>query len=203
MNELQNWRQVKIGDILIIKDEVSIRDALEKEHAVDGIRTEVINITTIHNDSTEWRIFEAKGIQTYFVLVKSIDEDFDLRVYQQNDWFQQGTRGDVLRNNHYFIFEEPVGNWIPKNLEYSASFGLTVNGEDITFSRKSPTIYGQSNRIPAALNEYSTDKNIDSPEILLYELGGVKNGEMQDIGGWITFLEGRNVRLDEVEILAI
>lgn len=223
METLKQWQTVKVGSSLVIKDEETIKDALANgaKGAINGIETQVVEVIVIHETSgaCTWRILRAqkdvqdKDNRDYFILIKSVGDAFDVRVYQENSWFSQGTRGDIITRNDFFLFQEPKGDWTPKDLEFAVSFPINIEGKDVFFDQKNPTLYGKaghahhviggSHGLFAAVIEYSTGEPVSNPEILVYEIGGIKNGEMQEIGGWVTFLEGRTIRSDEVAVLRV
>lgn len=214
-NTLSTWGSVKVGDTLIIKDEKTIQEAIEAhlKGAVDGLSARISDIIQVveKNNTCEWKIMKAVAAsRVFYILVKKVGELFDVRVYQENGWMAQGTRGDLVNNKNFFLFCEPKGDWTPKDLEMAVSFSLNVDGKQVGYDQKNPSFYGTAsvksatqndNGLFASVTEYSTDSKVDDNEILVYELGGLKNGKMQDVGGWVTFLEGYNIRNEEIDIL--
>lgn len=214
-NTLETWGKVKLSDTLVIKDEITIANSLRNhiKGAIAGVTTQVTEITYISekNGSCDWKVIKTAGNGiVFYILVKKVGELFDVRVYQENDWLKQGTRGDLINAKQFFLFCEPKGNWTPKDLEAAVSFNLDIDNKQIAYDQKNPSMYGEASVLSSSENrtglfagvtEYSTNQKVENDEILVYEIGGMKDGKMQDVGGWVTFLEGYNVRNEEIDIL--
>lgn len=216
MISLNQFKNIKKNDQIIIKDEITIKDAISNGAigAVDGIETTVRDAYTVKESSgaCEWCFIQVtknvkdKGNSTYFIVIKSVEEDYDVRVYQENDWFKQGSRADIVNRNDLFIFADPgVTEWKPKDLEYAVSFPLCISNKEVYFNQKNPTLYGndgENTSFVTIISEYLAVEPVDNSDILIVEMAGIRDGKMWDSGGWVMFLEGRLIKPNEVELFS-
>lgn len=190
----------KVGGTVILKDPLTLKDSI-------GSGDNEFKVCLVQKFTDEERTFALRLYRLYaaplrYLAVKQVDDLFDVRVYQSNGWFAAGRRVDVIALGNHFIFQAPAdpNNFEPRDLQMASGFGLQIDGRDVPFVSKAPTHFGEVVETPArtgltyplfaAVTEYSTSEKVENDQLLVLELG---NGEMADVGGFVQFLEGRNV----------
>lgn len=201
---------VKVGQTIMLSDAQGIADSLKDGAGAAGTDYLIKAITSVENAElgVGWRLFEMYDVdETLYLMVKSVGDEMDLRVYFQPPEFISGNRRDALDSGQYWLFQEP-GN--PEDFAFDdLLFTLTI-GDPVV-----PQVYVQKafgvlfaeatfdppqdsfNRCSAQIAEYQTEEECENPEIAILELGG----ERGDEGGLIMFLLGSAVSPEDVEVL--
>jgi hypothetical protein len=200
------YNQIQVGSRIKLKDEVTLKECLAARQGVGGVDYVVREVWDIEqlNKSFILKVFklENAGDITYLVY-KIVDDIYDVRVYNQLDWLEEGTRKDILGAGHFFLFRDPgTTEFVPAELSYSYNIILTVEGKDFEYVEKYESDTGELTHEPrqaglvypifTQFKEYSTTEVVDNPEILILEVGGLRDGQHPiDAGGWVNVMEGR------------
>ena len=123
-----------------------------------------------------------------YIVVKSLGDKFDFRLYR--DTFDEpiGDRKDFLDNEMFWLFQEPESD------EYSPSdllFSKTLIHDDNEYVEKCPSLFGESSpyREFVTVHEWIAQGKVDYPEIILFESSENPN----ERGGLISLFVGRNI----------
>lgn len=199
MNEknLSEWMQVKKGDVVIIKDAPAL------EQNIDGVPLTVSDIERIKLEHCSIRIFHFAE-KTDRLVLKYVDQTFDLRYYYVMDWVGEGARSDVLNAGHYFFFQNPgKDDFDPAELKWAEEFPLNCGNTEITFQKITGSeLYGEITYAANLENnfigvvEYKSTEETSDPYIFVMEVG-----QNQSFGGWITPLEGHSIKPSDIEVL--
>lgn len=216
------WKQIKTGSTVTLTDEQSIKDSMDRGEGVRGRDYLVDTILKINADNriAEWIVMHLDDDeQDIFLVVKIVDQVFDIYVYFQPDEVETGDRRDIIDRGDNWIFAEPddVENFKFNELEFSFEIFLNDEKEDADGNfedfeilykmKKQGVLYGtcfnepsQSglSRMFATIVEYHSDNETDNPELLITEIGGAES----EHGGLITILLGCSVNLAEVDVLS-
>ncbi len=221
MEEKENpqfWRELKPGSTISLNDAQALEDSMKTGLGVsarDYVVREIRSIVQLQGP-VEWQLFNVEdGEERLWFLVKIVDTDIALRVYFEAEEFHPGTRSELIDREMSWLFQEPENpddfRW--NELAYTEEIiqALEVEGEEkeVIFRIKPQgEQHGACTHEPrqswpqvmmATVVEYSTAAACENPELLLLELGGEEGEE----GGVITLLLGCDVRLSEVDVLAV
>jgi hypothetical protein len=141
---------------------------------------------------------------------KIVDDNIDVRIYTPITWIQPGDRANLINTGNQKFFQPPqdVNNFVPNDLEWTESFDLTIDGNNVPFNKKY-TMYGVATESPkrsgigdtfTAVTEFAAVVDVPNPEIIILELGGINpNGDDLPNGGLIVPFEGYRIENDDVE----
>ena len=216
-NGISFWRDIKPGDTLQLKDEITINEQIKAGKGIDGLFISVARTMGIKygGGAVEWVFLEFKDTapKTY-VMAKAAGEFLDLRLYREAGDFPSGNRKDMLETENYWVFEKPDNpdDFSYLELKYTDTVARKIEGVEITYTRKSqgemdgecsitPEIPG-SEALLATLSEYKLDADAggrthENNELMLLEIGSPDIDE----GGLIQLLEGRTLQLTDVDVL--
>jgi hypothetical protein len=216
----ETWAKIKPQDILILKDERTITEAVtaKEANALQGKSMTVVEVRRISEQNNLAQFLLAKldlNGQVRFLFVKVVDQNFDVRLYNQVGWFEPAARAEVIKRNDCFLFAAPAdpSNFITSHLEMAESFPLGIDGKDVSFDKKNATLYGEATLLPAQsginkeftqITEYLATEPIADNELLVLEFGGLDiRGRKMPQGGLIVFFEGYTVKPEEILILPV
>lgn len=196
--EASHWDRLKPGDHINLKDRQTL-ELLMGEGARSfalGADLTVRRVQRIveRNDLMQWSVCELEGIplkdaeDTWYLVVKRVDEEFDLRVMFVPSDFRPGTRADMMNWGVRWLFKPPEdeNHFRPGELDFTDEIDQTLDdGRTVVYRAKAQGIlFGTMTEEPrrsgleqpqfAAVLEYRADAECDNPELLLLELGGVK-----------------------------
>jgi len=185
-------RKLNVGDILIIKDEQTLRDQMENNLTLSGLTTEVIESNTIRTDISNWSIYKLEHGD--LVLVDQETDGFhEYCLYFPIDGFQPGNREDLRESKSDWMFEEDE-NATLNELEYAKS----IDSESASYHRKMNTVWGEdSEDYFAGVTEWETEASIENPHIICTEIGDMDN----ELGGYIEIYQGCRVDESELELM--
>jgi len=209
------YRNIKPGDVLCLTDEQTIKDLMEDKNpnAMDGLKCPVKTVLKIKeaNGLAEWILCHLDHEESLYFLVKIVDDEHDLRVYYIPDDIQPMTKGDLINNESFWMFQEPEDpdDFIPADLEYT----VEIEQDGAIYSVKGGELHGECREYPkpaglrqplmCSIVEYNTDKDVESKEILILEIGGLDDeGDRIEEGGVVTFYLGGNINSSDVELFA-
>jgi hypothetical protein len=223
------WLQAKPGDTFILRDEQTL-EMLMKERRADfthgvSLTVRVVRTLTERNNLMKWVICElepvrlADGEQVWYLVVKVVDREFDLRVMFEPADFRPGSRQDLIDAGTTWLFQPPQdeANFRPEDLEFTMSFDQALEGgRTVIYNRKGQgVLYGEMREQPppsgipqpqfVAVVEFRADTPCENPEVLIVEMGGVDDPRRgaRDAGGFIVLLQGANVSPADLELLSV
>jgi hypothetical protein len=216
----ETWRNIQPGSTFILTDEQTVCDLLKSKtpSAAEGVTLKVTEIKKVReqNNLCSWTLFKTEaGQEVRYILIKSVDEALDIRLYFPVSWFQECSRKDLADAGSCFMFAPPanVNNFCPADLEMAAGFDLDFDGKPISFNRKNQTMFAESVDIPdqsgvgktfTQVTEYLATTAHSTPELIFFEFGGLdQRGKRLPQGGWLLFLEGYSIKPSDVEILPV
>lgn len=183
------WRGLKPGDQVVLTDEQSVMEGLEKGLGTGGLHHQIKKVTTIKemNGLCEWLLFKLDSEDELVLVVKIVDEDIDLGVYAPIGDVDIGDRQDMIDDGHLWLFEEPEDpdDFEVTELNFTAEmlrfFGEGDDEKEVGFPRKrqgelfgtvdtQPAESGVEN-LMATVVEYATGEDVQNNEVLLLETG--------------------------------
>jgi hypothetical protein len=219
-NGISFWRNVKPGDTLQLKDEVTVDEQIKAGKGVDGLFIPVSRTASVQSGggAVQWIFIELKDTapKTY-VMAKAVGEFLDLRLYREAADFPTGNRKDMLDTENFWVFEKPDNpdDFSYLELKYTDTVTRKIEGGEITYTQKSqgemdgecamnPEIPG-SVALLATISEYQADIDAGgrtptgaNNELMFLEAGSPDLDE----GGLIQLLEGRTLQLTDVDVLS-
>jgi hypothetical protein len=222
---LTDLRRIQPGDFAVLTDDQTIEDMMESKlpNATDGLSLEVARVLHVREASglCDWYLCSLKGDlpQDYpplWLLVKAVDDEFDLRIYWQPDEFRSGrTKGDLIKDELFWFFQQPedpdnfkpcdlkFSNWIDQNTEKGTTKFDVKGGELHGECRESPRPDGLKQPQPATVVEYITEQtDVEDTELLLLEVGGLdEDGDRLDEGGVVGFFLGSPVQPNDIDLV--
>jgi hypothetical protein len=215
------WDSIKVGSIVQLDDQQTLEFLIEKgfegiEHGADFEVKRIKDISEQDNLAI-WRIIyiEFKEILWYLV-IKMIDGENQLRIYYQPDDFDCGNREDMINNYSEYLFKhiEDMDNCNLNDLEFADS----IMDHEFEYTSEG-VFYGASvedgKEDFATVVEYATDTECENPYLLVLELCNVETIEQYDEdddvcgsetdidfnNGFIMLLQGCDVNINDIEVL--
>jgi len=215
-NAIATWRSLKGGDIITLTDEQTIADLMDDQtkNAMRGIDLTIGCPEAIkhQNGDFELIIYPLEGYkQDMWLMVKSVDEDFDLRIYYEPADFERGNRAELIDKGYLWLFQEPAepDSAIPSELKHALYIENTdpETDEQIIFRSKAQTSFGESislgeDPIFVQITEYLAEDEHKNPELMTIEYGGLdEDGDELDEGGYIKFFQGETIQPSSIDIM--
>lgn len=184
---------VLAGDIVILSDEESLGES------VNGLTLLVKEVTVIKEQaqSCVWQIIVTDSER--IIVVKSTwdGESQDIKVMWESPEMPKGDKLDWVKSGFNWLFLQPENeDFKGKDLVYTEE----IFQNDDQFTQKSPTWYGTGNvddgeDVLFAIHEWASS-TAEYGELIVFE-GGATN----ENGGYITFVQGKNISENDIEIL--
>jgi hypothetical protein len=204
------WEQeVTVGRTVFLSDRQAMEDALKENKNIEPIEYIIEEIQTIKNEDlgVTWKIFKMDRIkEILWLLVKMVGEEVDLRVYFRPEAFTPGDREEMFEKDQLYIFGAPEDeeDYEIEDLEFASV--MELDGFD--YNQKAvgglPGIvdYAPADEVMDGqvvfLTEYmAEDLECESPEAIILEYGG----EGSETGGFIDFLLGSSISVEDLELL--
>lgn len=214
----QFWRQLKPGSTISLSDTQALEDSMGEGLGLSA-RDYVVKERLIVRDLdalVEWILFQLQSDEDkIWFLVKMVEGEIALRVYFEAEGFEPGTRADLIENEVFWLFDEPLDpeSFKCNELSYAREITQDLDEEqgkrEIRFRIKGQgELHGACTHEPrgswpetmmATIVEYAAEEESPNSELMILELGG----EEGDEGGLITLLLGCEIRQGEVEVLAL
>ena len=163
------------------------------------------------NSLAQWFLFllDDPG-ESIWIMVKSVEQEIDLRVYFEHPQFEPGNRKDMIDQENFWLFLEPdnPSDFQFDDLKFTDRIEIeTDNDRSLMYRQKGteemhckcdllPLPSGSKTSV-ATLVEYQAERTCDNPELLLFELGGQGGSD----GGLIRLMLGCNLRPTEIDVL--
>ena len=182
------------NDVLILKDEDSLKEN------INGIQLLVKKNTIIveQGQSCSWQLIETDS-DIIIVIKSSLHTDaYDVKIMWESSDVPKGNKIDWVNAGFNWLFLAPEDeSFTGKELIYTEEIFQNDDG----FVQKSPTWYGivtdeENGDIFYAIHEMAADDGVQYGEIIIFE-GGADNTD----GGYITFLQGKNIPVHDIEVL--
>ncbi len=218
---IQRYREIKRGDIVSLSDEQTIKQLMEDGvvGAMDGMDLEVESVRCVDSESMAQYYFcdltgQPNAPTSLILLIKIVDDQMDRRIYWAPDDVDPGSRSDLIENGCEWLFEEPDNRceFIPSELSFTKQIVQHVEqyGE-VCYAIKGAEVHGEHREVclvdsrpqPATIVEWIAQTDIENPELLVLEVGGLdENGECLTEGGYVVFLQGASVDGTDIQLLS-
>ena len=192
---LEPWVSFPPGSFIILSDNQSKEDSQKRGQGFNGIRYAVE--TSAIADDTEglasWALITLNDqYQKLLLVVKSVDDAIDHRIYYANEQFRPARREDVIKRGDLWLFEPPENenDFDPADLQYTAEVVQKTDTAELVYVRKdqgerhadyveTPNRSGARDLV-ATIVEYSTSDATDNPELMILEIGSAarRTGEV-------------------------
>jgi len=208
------WDRLKPGDNVNLKDQQTLELLMQgrvKDFTL-GADLTVKSVKRIveQNELMRWTLAEMTGIplkdaeSAWYLLVKIVDDAFDVRLLFVPSDFQPGNRADLVARDNTWLFAPPANpqNFKPEELEIARSIDfMPPDGRPIVYERKSQGIlFGSMTENPkpsgikepqfVSVLEFRANGDCPNPELLILEIGGL-----------IVLMQGTNLSPNDVEVL--
>ena len=208
---LAPWLNFPPNSFIVLSDSQSMADSQKRGQGYKGIRYAVEGTATA--DDSEgfgtWAFITLNDQhQKLLLMVKSVDEAIDYRIYYVNEDFTPARREDVIRRSDLWLFEPPQdeNNFDPADLLYSAEIVRQTDAGELVYVRKpqgerqaaykeTPPRSGATDLV-ATIVEYSTAEATDNPELLVLEIGAESRRT-----GEVTLYLGCPIKESEIDVL--
>ena len=184
--KLQPWLSFPTDSFIVLSDNQSMEDSQKRGQGFKGIRY-AVESTAIADDTERmatWVFITLNDqYQKLLLMVKSVDEEIDYRVYYANEDFRPARREDVIRRGDQWLFEAPENenDFDPAELSYTAEVVQKNDSGEVVYVRKdqgerhadyveTPNRSGARDLV-ATIVEYSTADSTENPELLVLEIG--------------------------------
>ena len=185
---------VLAGDVVILSDEESLGES------PSGLTMLVKEVTVVKEQaqSCVWQIITTDSER--IIVVKSTwdGESQDIKVMWESSEMPKGDKMDWVKAGFNWLFLPPenTDEFKGKDLIYTEE--IFQNNDQ--FTQKSPTWYGTGNvddgeDVFFAIHEWASS-TAEYGELIAFE-GGATN----ENGGYITFVQGKNISENDIEIL--
>lgn len=181
------------GDVIILSDEESLGES------TNGLTLLVKEVTVIKEQAQSclWQIIITDSER--IIVVKSTwdGESQDIKVMWESSEMPKGDKLDWVKAGFNWLFLQPENeSFKGKDLVYTEE----IFQNDDQFTQKSPTWYGTGNvddgeDVFFAIHEWASG-SAEYSELIVFE-GGANN----ENGGYITFVQGKNISENDIEIL--
>lgn len=220
---IEYWNKIKVGSIIQLDDTQTLEFLLNEGMPVssNGADFEVVRLKelSLNDGSVKFKLvyIQLKDI-VWYLAVWNIEGEIKLKIYYEPDWFNVGSREDMLENEFYHLFEAPDDeeNVIVEDL----SFSTTIDDEDVVYNSLLGVMFGSSiedgEEDFATVVDLFTEDETEDTDLLIIELCNATVHEQLDEDGYtvddpivdidhsnsfITYLKGCSVELNDVEVL--
>jgi len=209
-HNIDYWTKAKVGDSIQLSDVQTIEQCMIEDRSTDGIYYPIKTIHSIKqmDGLCSWLLFELGDNEDKLtIMVKSVDNETDIRVYYALPGIEPGCRSDMINDGFDWIFDRDCQEGCENQLNFTNDIVNTIeddNGdvEQITFLQKrqgelfgKAQVTGFDQQLLVTVVEYSTDYDCENPEMLIYEIGE------PDSDGMIYMMEGCNIHPTEVSLI--
>ena len=179
--KLAYWEDVQVGDLIQLSDEQTISYLMENlckniDHGAD-FEVKRIRKITAQNSSALWFLFDISFSNfMWFVVVKSMDINLDIKVYYAPDDFETGNRQDMMDSDSLWLFEsrDNIDSSILPQLGFASQI---EEGEDTVYCTNGSE-FGEckegDERSFATITEYITESDVENPELMIVEFNNVE-----------------------------
>lgn len=215
----QYWEQVRPNDTLTLKDEQTLLMLMEDKKIGYTMGTDVsvkvVRRVSEQRNLMKWHLYELEPVpiegeeSIWYLLVKVVDDAFDVRVMFESPSFETGDRDYLIREGLTFIFSPPddPDYFDPSELEFAHEIDYSLDdGQQIIYKQKPQGIlFGEMTEEPrpsgvrqpqfVSIMEYGATSDCPNPELMIVEVGD------PSISSYVVLLQGINVNIHDVDIL--
>lgn len=218
---IDRYRNIRPGDIVTLCDEQTIKQLMDDgvSGAMDGVDLEVTTVRRVACEGIAEYYFcdldsQSESSPPLILVIKIVENHMDRRVYWPPDDVPQGSRGDLVDGGCEWLFQEPtdVNDFRPADLQFTKRvFQHVEKHGEVCYDRKGEEIHGVYREVspgggqpqPATVVEWLARTEVDNPELLALEVGGLnEHGERIAEGGLVTFLQGATVSGTDINLLS-
>ena len=181
------------GDVVILTDEESLKEDIK------GLKLLITNVIVIveQAQSCSWQLIETDSDRVLVIKSSLHTDAYDVKVMWESQDMPKGNKIDWVNLGFNWLFLAPQDEeFTGKDLVYTEE--IFQNNDK--FTQKSPTWYGTQSGEESdtffAVHELASD-SADYGELIIFE-SGADNTD----GGYITFLQGKNIPVHEIEVLS-
>jgi hypothetical protein len=199
------WQAIRPGDIVTLKDRETLELLMEEKRpnfarGLD-LTVKIVRRITEQRELMHWVLCEFEQVhlqgedQTWYLLVKVVDEAFDLRVLFVPADFQPGSRAELLDAGARWLFKPPAdeNNFRPGELEWTEEIDQTLDDGQTLLYRQKPQglLFGTLVEEPkpsglkepqfVSILEYQANRDCENPELVLLEIGGVELADYSQV----------------------
>ncbi|MHA1469525.1 MAG: hypothetical protein ACTSSP_03055 [Candidatus Asgardarchaeia archaeon] len=183
--KVAQWQQLKIDDIVQLSDEQTLSFLMDEGHKdiANGADFTIKRrrVITCQDAPIKWIILDIEfGDILWYLIVKIIKHEFELKIMYIPDDFEEGNRADMLDSGSDWVFEKAdFENCELPSLVFSQKIFQNDDGqdEDIVYVTEGPR-YGlcmeDGEKSFATVVEYETKSDCENPESLTLEFNNVQ-----------------------------
>lgn len=208
---LQPWLSFPPGSFITLSDDQSKQDSQKRGQGFNGIRY-AVETHAVADDTEGFATWVFIGlndqIQKLMLVVKSVDDAIDHRIYYANEQFRPARREEVIQRGDLWLFEPPAdeNNFDPADLQYTAEITQKTDDGELVYVRKeqgerhadyveTPNRSGARD-LMATIVEYSTADKTENPEVMILEIGSAARRT-----GEVNFYLGCAIDPAEIDVL--
>ena len=230
---IEYWNKIKVGSIIQLDDTQTLEFLINEGMTVssNGADFEVVRLKelSLNDDSVKIKLayIQLKDI-VWYLTVWNVEGEIKLKVYYEPDWFNVGSREDMLENEYYHLFEAPDDeeNVIVEDLSFATTIlEVEVDEEEdeeveVVYNSFLGVMYGSSiedgEEDFATVVDLFTEDETEDTDLLIIELCNATVQEQLDEDGYtdgdtivdidhansfVMYLKGCSVELNDVEVL--
>ncbi len=215
----QFWSQIRPRDIVTLKDEQTLTLLMESRRLGytmgADVRVKAVREITEQHGRMKWHLYELEPVEIdgelspWHLLVKVVDDAFDVRVMFMPPSFHAGDRGYLVDEGMNFIFSPPENPeyFDVAELEFAHEIDYTLDdGDDVVYKQKPQGIlFGEMYEQPrptgvrqpqfVSIMEYSAQQECPNPELMIVEMGD------PSVDSYVVLLQGTNVNIHDVDVM--
>lgn len=208
---LEPWLSFPTGSFITLSDNQSMEDSQKRGQGFTGIRY-AVESSAIADDSegfASWALITLNDQhQKLLLVVKSVDNEIDHRIYYASEEFRPARREDVVKRGDVWLFEAPEdeNNFDAADLKYTAEITQKNDAGELAYVRKDQgerhadytetPVRSGTNDLLATIVEYSTADKTDNPELLVLEIGAASRRT-----GEVSLYLGCPIQPSEIDVL--
>ena len=198
---------------LNIDDTIDLSDVktLGRYETASPVSFVVVDRKVIHVGDIVWNLFllEDSQKESVYICEKTVENESSLRLYfpinEFNGLNQGETRKEAIRDGARFLFKPPSN---PNKFRCcDLEFSDYIDNGETKFEIKFPILHGEvqedgGNKF-CSVGEYLTKDDIEHPELLLLEVGGLDDeGNQLEEGGSLALWHGYCIDTKDLEIFS-
>jgi hypothetical protein len=184
---------VNPGDVIVLTDEESLKEDIK------GLKLLITSVIAVveQGESCTWQLIETDSDRVLVIKSSLHTDAYDVKIMWESQDMPKGNKIDWVNMGFNWLFLAPQDEeFTGKDLVYTEEI---FQNED-KFNQKSPTWYGSyepddGDSVFYAVHELASD-SAEYGELIIFE-GGADNTD----GGYITFLQGKNIPVHDIEVL--
>lgn len=203
------WHELFPDSIVTLRDEQTLNDAMKntglptpQEYTITERR-----VLEVEELNAQWILFRlTNATSELWLLAECVGPTVELGVFYEP--VPPGTRAEWLNQGHYWLFQQPSGDWVPADLEYTAGLSFTEeDGREVAYELSQGPYHGEaqiispaddgSTAIFASVAEYTATADSRNPLVRIMEFGGTDNPD----GGLLHVFVGARLSKFDLSVL--